>query len=110
MLMAPDQLRRFRAAVDDEASGTAFERLAATLASRSLPIIHGAEEPLKTAPRGYPAEHPRIRFLRWKGAAIVREWATSDWMHTPEALDSIRSVWHGAAPLKTWLDTHVQHP
>lgn len=29
------------------------------------------------------------------------------WMHTPEALDMIRTVWRAAEPLKEWLDTSV---
>lgn len=107
MLMTSDQLHRFRAAIDDEASGTEFEKLDITLAARSLPVSPGAEKPLKTAPRGYSAEHPRIRHLRWKGAAIVQEWPKADWMHTTRVQDMVRDIWRGAEPLKTWLETHV---
>lgn len=107
MLMAPDQLRRYRAAIDDERSGKEFEQLNHTLAAESYPISHGAEDPLKTAPRGYSTDHPSIQYLRWKGAAIVQEWPKEDWMHTPDMRDAIRSVWHGADPLKTWLETHL---
>lgn len=107
MLMAPDQLRRYRAAIDDERSGNEFEQLNHTPAAQSYPISHGAEGPLKTAPRGYSTDHPRIQYLRWKGAAIVQEWPKDDWMHTPDTLDAIRSVWHAADPLKTWLNTHL---
>lgn len=110
MLMAPDQLRRYRAAIDDHTSGTEFETLIDTLAARSLPVSHGGEEPLKTAPRGYPTEHPRIQYLRWKGAAIVQEWPRDDWMYTTRARDAIRDVWQGAEPLKAWLDRHIASP
>lgn len=107
MLMAPDQLRRYRAAIDDARSGNEFEHLNRTLAAESHPVSHGAEEPLKTAPRGYSTDHPRIQYLRWKGAAIVQEWPEDDWMHTPDMLDAIRSVWHAADPFKYWLDSYV---
>lgn len=107
MLMTSDQLRCFRAAIDDEATGSEFEELSGSLAAQSLPVSAGAEEPLKTAPRGYSAEHPRIRYLRWKGAAIVQEWPKADWTHTCRARDAIRGVWRGAEPLKAWLETHV---
>lgn len=110
MLMAPDQLRRYRAAIDDEKSGAEFEEMVDALAARSLPVSPGAEDPLKTAPRGYSADHPRINHLRWKGAAVVQEWAQDDWMQSPEALEMIRGVWRGAEPLRTWLDTHVAGP
>lgn len=107
MLMAPEQLRRYRAAIDNEKSGSQFEELVDSLAERSLSVSHGAEDPLKTAPRGYTADHPRIRHLRWKGAAVIQEWPKDDWMHSPRTLDAIRRVWHGADPLKSWLETHL---
>ncbi len=110
MLMTPDQLRRFRAAIDDGRSGPEFEQLVNALVTRSLPVTYGAEEPLKTAPRGYSTEHPRIHYLRWKGAAAVQEWPQADWMHTPEAIDVIRNVWRGVEPLKAWLNEHVAPP
>lgn len=107
MAVAPDQLQRFRAAIHAEISGQAFEKLHQTLASQSLPLVPGADSPLKTTPRGYSSDHPRAQFLRWKGIALVRGWDKADWMHTPQALDTIRHVWRAAAPLKAWLDTHV---
>lgn len=107
MLMVPEQLRRYRAAIDNEKSGSQFEELVDSLAERSLSVSHGAEDPLKTAPRGYTANHPRIRHLRWKGAAVIQEWPKDDWMHSPRTLDAIRRVWHGADPLKSWLETHL---
>ncbi len=70
-------------------------------------MTSGAEPPLKTSPPGYPKTHPRAEFLRWKGAVIIREYEKADWMNTPEALDRVRAVLHGAEPLKRWLDTHV---
>ncbi|MDO4887253.1 MAG: DUF2461 domain-containing protein [Actinomycetaceae bacterium] len=107
MLMNSQQLRRYRAAIDDEVSGAEFEELIGSLAARSLPVSHGAQAPITTAPRGYSQDHPRIEYLRWKGAAVVQEWAQSEWMHTPAALDTIRGVWRGVEPLKNWLNAHV---
>lgn len=107
MLMASEQLSRYRAAIADDQSGAEFEDLIDVLAARSLPVSHGAEDPLKTPPRGYLADHPRIHHLRWKGAAVIQEWGRDGWMHTRQTLDAIRSVWHGAEPLKTWFETYV---
>ncbi|MCO5225946.1 MAG: DUF2461 domain-containing protein [Thermomicrobiales bacterium] len=107
MMMDADQLRRFREAIDNDVSGSAFDRLCELQASQSLPISSGFQELLKTAPRGYSVDHPRIEYLRWKGAVIVQEWALADWMHTPEALDAVRGVWRGAEPLKNWLEAYV---
>lgn len=107
MLMASEQLCRYRAAIDAPKSGAEFERLVGYLAAHSLPVSHGAEDPLKTAPRGYSTDHPRIDYLRWKGAVVVQEWPRSEWMHTPKALDMIHSVWAGAEPLRVWFNTYV---
>lgn len=107
MALARDQLRRFRAALDDDASGTAFEHALATLGAGSLPVTSGAEPPLRTVPPGYPSTHPRAQYLRWKGAVVVQEHDKAGWMHTPAVLDAIQRVFRGAQPLKHWLDAHV---
>lgn len=108
MVMARDQLERFRAAIDHDVHGARFGELTGQLAAKSLPVSSGAEPPLKTTPSGYPKDHPRGEFLRWKGAVIVKGYDTAEWMHTPEAIDRIREVWHGAEPLKEWIDEHVR--
>jgi prophage maintenance system killer protein len=46
-------------------------------------------------------------FLRWKGAAFVQEYDRAARMHSPEALERVRTVWRGADPLRAWLDAHV---
>ena len=107
MVMARDQLGRFRAALGDDSSGRRLEKLTTELAARSLPVTSGAEPPLKTSPPGYPKTHPRAELLRWKGAVVIKEYEEADWMHTRQALDRIRDVWRGAEPLKKWIDTHV---
>src|SRR4051794_14385339 len=70
--MAADQLERFRAAVDDEHRGAEAAELCAALEARGYSI--GAMEELKTAPRGYPKDHPRIALLRRKGLTSFRSW------------------------------------
>lgn len=107
MMMARDQLQRFRAALDADSSGHRFQELTIRLAAKSLPVTCGAQPPLKTSLQGYSKTHPRIEFLRWKGAAVIKEYAKADWMSTPEAFDRVREIWRGADPLKEWMDTHV---
>lgn len=107
MAMASDQLQRFRDALDAERSGCEFRETLSTLAGKSLHVTSGAEPPLKKVPAKYDAAHSRAEFLRWKGAAVVCEYEKAGWMHTPEALETIRGVWRGAQPLKIWLDTYV---
>lgn len=107
MLMDRDQLTRYRDAIIDEKLGSEFEDICKLLDSAGLPISCGAEPPLKRDPRGYPIAHPRSEYLRWKGAAIVREFARAAWMHTPDARDHICEVWRACRPLKAWLEANV---
>lgn len=107
MVMASDQLDRFRAAIVHDIYGPEFEKIAEKLAAKSLPVCSGRVPELKRYPQGYNEDHPRSAFLRWKGAVVIREYDRAEWMHTREALDRIRKVWQAAVPLKEWIDQHV---
>ena len=103
--MAKDQLERFRAAVDADATGEEVAQLVADLERRRYSI--GAISELKTAPRGYPKDHPRIELLRRKGLMASKNFGTPKWIHTSAAVKRIRETLEGAADLCGWLDQHV---
>ena len=103
-MMAPDQLERYRRAVDDEGSGTELVDIVESLRRQQL-VIEGHE--LKTAPRGYPRDHPRIELLRRKSVAALRDWEPAAWIGTKGAAAKILDVWRSAAPLNAWLAHHV---
>lgn len=103
--MAVDQLERFRQAVDDEASGATIAGLCATLEARGYTI--GAIGELKTAPRGYPKDHPRIALMRRKGLTAFRTWPVAPWLHTKAVVRRVRDAWTEPAPMNAWLDAHV---
>jgi uncharacterized protein (TIGR02453 family) len=103
--MAKDQLERFRTAIDGEATGSELAGLVADAEKRKYSI--GAIDELKTAPRGYPKDHPRIELLRRKGLIAMREFGAPKWIHTAGAAKRIRDSWTGVADLCAWLDTHV---
>ena len=62
---------------------------------------------LKTAPKGYPKDHPRIELLRFKGIVAWREWPAGAWLGTPKAKDRVVELFRTAEPLTVWLATHV---
>jgi uncharacterized protein (TIGR02453 family) len=103
--MASDQLARFRAAVDDDDTGPVIAAITADLAGRGYSI--GAIGELKTAPRGYPKDHPRIELLRRKGLMASRTWDHAGWMATRAVVKRVRDAWNGAADMNAWLDAHV---
>src|SRR4029453_19034595 len=95
-MMADDQLTRFRAAVDDDHAGPELEEAVAAMRSAKL---DPAGDALKTAPRGYARDHPRIELLRRKGLAGVRDFEPAAWLHTAGAARRITDTWRAAAPL-----------
>jgi uncharacterized protein (TIGR02453 family) len=103
--MASDQLERFRAAVDAQRTGKQVERLVADLEKSGYAI--GAIDELKTAPRGYPKDHPRIVLIRRKGLIAYKSWPVAKWMHTKAAAQRVREMWLAGRPLDEWLDQHV---
>jgi uncharacterized protein (TIGR02453 family) len=101
----PDQLARYRAAVADARSGPALVRLVDAARAAGLDVT--APETLKTAPRGFPADHPRIELLRQKGLIVWREWPVGAWLGTRRAQDRVVDFLRAAAPIRRWLDRHT---
>ncbi len=103
--MASDQLARFRAAVDADATGAELAGLVDGAAKRGYEI--GAIDELKSAPRGFSKDHPRIELLRRKGLIAVKQFGAPKWIHTAAAVARIRDAWTGTAEMSGWLDAHV---
>lgn len=104
-MMAPDQLDRYRRAVATDESGTQLERVIAE-AERHEVTVHG-HDVLKTAPRGYPADHPRITLLRNKGITTWKEWPAEAWLGTPAAKQHVAAFLAASQPLCAWLEANV---
>lgn len=104
-VMASDQLERFRAAIDDKRTGAALEKLVAALRSNGIEV--GAHGELKTAPKGYPKDHPRIALLRLKGLISWRRWPVGAWLGTRKAKDRIVEFLRASKPLNDWLRRNV---
>jgi uncharacterized protein (TIGR02453 family) len=103
--MAPDQLERYRAAVDDAKMGGKLERIVADARKQKVDVMSHGE--LKTAPKGYPKDHPRVGLLRYKGLATWREWPAGAWLGTKRAEDRLVEFFERSKPLVTWLHTNV---
>jgi uncharacterized protein (TIGR02453 family) len=103
--MANDQLDRFRRAVDAEATGEEVAAICADLRKRGYAI--GAIDELKTAPRGYAKDHPRVDLLRRKGLMTSKDFGAPAWIHTKRLATEVRKAWTGTATMCSWLDRHV---
>lgn len=104
-MMAPDQLDRYRRAVAHERTGTALEAVIAGITRRRIEVI--GHERLKSAPRGYAKDHPRIELLRNKGLVVWKRWPVAAWLGTAAAKGRVVEVLRAARPLNEWLADHV---
>lgn len=106
-LYMPDAaaLQRYRTAVDREKSGSELVAIVAALHADGYQTM--AHDVLKTAPRGFSADHPRIELLRHKGIAVMKSWPVGAWLGTARAKDRVVTALRAAAPLNAWLDRHV---
>ncbi|WP_148573670.1 DUF2461 domain-containing protein [Nocardioides caldifontis] len=95
-----DRLAAFRAAVAHDLTGPELERILRGLERRGW--TRGGEQ-LKTSPRGWPADHPRIELLRHKSLAMSRSYGFDEIVHKPELLDEVRRDWRAARPLVEWV-------
>jgi uncharacterized protein (TIGR02453 family) len=85
--MAPDQLDRYRKAVTDDRSGARLVKILADAKASGLEV--SGHDVLKTAPKGYPRDHPRIELLRYKGLITWREWPVGAWLGTRRAKERV---------------------
>jgi uncharacterized protein (TIGR02453 family) len=104
-MMSNAQLERYRRAVVDDRSGGRLEDVVDELTKKGHTVT--AHETLKTAPRGYPKDHPRIDLLRHKGIVAWHEWPVAAWMGTARAEDRIVGFLRDTGVLRDWLDTFV---
>jgi uncharacterized protein (TIGR02453 family) len=103
-----EQLKRLRAAIDADRTGTELEAIVASLRTAKYGV--GAHETLKTAPRGYPKDHPRIDLLQLKGIVMSKSWPVGGWLGTKKAKDRVIATLDAARPLNAWLAEHVGVP
>jgi uncharacterized protein (TIGR02453 family) len=103
--MGPEQLARYREAVADDGSGGELEEIIATIEKADV-TLHG-HGVLKSAPRGFPADHPRIVLLRYKGVTAWKQWPVEPWLETASAKDRVISFFRTTRPLCSWLTDNV---
>jgi uncharacterized protein (TIGR02453 family) len=101
------QLRRYRAAVDDDTTGKELQAIIDGLRADGLEI---AGDRLKTRPRGIGPGHPRLDLLRHRSLYAHEGWPADPWMATPEVVDRVRSSWRRLLPLVQWGNEHLGPP
>jgi uncharacterized protein (TIGR02453 family) len=98
-------LARFRSAIDDHTSGKALVTLVTSLRHKRYDV--DTHETLRSAPKGYAPDHPRIDLLRMKDIYAGKSFTPAPWLSTRKALDKITGVIDDVQPLVKWLQRHV---
>ncbi|HET6152637.1 MAG TPA: DUF2461 domain-containing protein [Marmoricola sp.] len=93
-------LARIRTSIDSEATGKQLARLLAKLEKAGFSV--GGQR-LKTSPRGYDADHPRIELLRHKSLTIGKDYGFDTIIHSADLVDAVRADWTASRPLVDWV-------
>ncbi|MDI1291001.1 MAG: DUF2461 domain-containing protein [bacterium] len=96
------QTARYRESVDGPV-GSELERIVASLGRRFT--VQG--NPVKTKPRGYEIDNPRIGLLRNRQLTAGRTYEVDASLGTRKALATVRSDWRALRPLVEWLADYV---
>jgi len=94
------RMAAIREAMADEDTGARLERLVRRFDRDGWEI--GGDQ-LKTAPRGYDKEHPRIALLRHKQLFVGRPYGFEADAIGPELLNRVRADFRELRPLVDWL-------
>ena len=95
----PTRLAAFRAAIDDERRGAELESLIAGLEKKGWQL--GGDQ-VKTAPRGFAKDHPRISLLRHRSMTLGRDHGFEG-LDSPEVLAWVRRDWRELKPFVDYL-------
>ncbi len=97
-------LARIRTAIDTEHSGEELAGILAKLRKRGFEV---RGDQLKTTPRGYSADHPRIDLLRYRSMVVGRSYGFEKVIHTPKLATKVRDDWRALRPLVEWISARV---
>jgi uncharacterized protein (TIGR02453 family) len=98
------RLASIRQAIDDDLRGSELRTIVDDLVARGW-VLGG--DTLKTTPRGYDADHPRIDLLRHRSMTLGRSYGFEPFIHTAELLDRVRQDWRAAAPFVAWVGANA---
>jgi uncharacterized protein (TIGR02453 family) len=102
--LQPDQVERYRRAVDDDVQGPRLAAEADALCRLGWSLDG---DQLVRTPRGYAADHPRAELIRHRSLHASQAWEPTDWLHQRTALDRVRDAWRQVASLNQWLADNV---
>lgn len=99
------RLAAIRKAIAEDRRGAQLRRILDRLVRQGWEL---GGDTLKTTPRGYAADHPRIDLLRHRSLTLARSYGFEPVIHGPELLDRIRADWRAGRPLVEWIGENAR--
>ncbi|QIG45430.1 DUF2461 domain-containing protein [Nocardioides anomalus] len=100
------RLAALRVAIAHDTYGAELAAVVARLEKKGFEV---GGEVLKTTPRGYDRDHPRIELLRHKSLIASHHIGFEPVIHSAELLDLVRQDWRATRPLVDWAERHGTH-
>lgn len=100
----PEQLARFRSAVDAPSSGELLQAIVHDVEAAGF-AVEG--ESLKTVPRGFAKDHPRAELLKHKSLTAGVNVGQPAWLSTPGAAAEVARRWERLRPLVEWMGRYA---
>jgi uncharacterized protein (TIGR02453 family) len=102
---SPARLSALRDAIADDRRGKELQAILEALQGDGWEL--GGEK-LRTSPRGYPSDHPRIELLRHKSLTVGRSYGFEPVIHTAELRELVRADWRAGRPLVEWVADNAE--
>jgi len=99
------QLQSWRDALVDAAAGPAFADAVTAAAKAGYGNAGGGH--YKTVPKGYPADHPNVDYLRFNMFYLTKAMTPPDALFGPGAVDYCLGEYRAVRPVHAWLVDHV---
>jgi uncharacterized protein (TIGR02453 family) len=97
---SPARLAAIRAAIAEDRRGRQLVRIVETLQGEGWEL---GGDTLRTSPRGYAADHPRIDLLRHRSMTLGKSYGFEPVIHTAQLLDLVRADWRAGSALVRWV-------
>ena len=104
-MFSPEQLSRWRSAVDEDSSGKPLVKVISDLQKQGVDV--SSHDVLVRVPTGSAKDHPRAELLRYKDLVAWRDWPVAAWLGTAKAKAKLEEFFRICAPLNDWLAKHV---
>jgi uncharacterized protein (TIGR02453 family) len=101
-----DQLRAYRAALDDPRRGRAIAKAVGSLCTGGRYVLAGATR--SRVPRGFAAEHPRAELLRRTGLFVCRDGPVPKSVGSARFADECVEHFRSMVPICRWLATALE--